>query len=319
MKKYLVFFFIFFLFCSKNVLEKKYDLLRKSLENSKESEEKAKLIKDFLKKHPESSYTYDLIFELMDYEETKEYESFVKDLMNKMKKEDIKEDLKFCLIEFYKRNKDKNNILKVFNSFNKPLKYDNFSETIKALIEIEDFENSLKLLDEAKKFCEKEYINKEYEKLSEEKRNRYFKRRNFETELFKGRIYFGLKEYEKSLSSFEKAKEFLKPSFPGIYLYDFNFYYALLLKEISKKEEAISAILPDVLFEKNEKNYELFEKIYIDIYGSKDGIEDFLKAKKKEISPSKIDFTLKDYDRKEYNFFDLSKEKVTLLAFWFPT
>lgn len=319
MKKYLIFFFIFFLFCSKYVLEKRYDLLRKSLENSKSAEEKAKLIKDFLKKHPESSYTYDLIFELMDYEEAKEYEGFVNNLMNKIKGEDIKEDLKFCLIEFYKRNKDKDNILKIFNTFRKPLKYDNFSETIKALIEVEDFESSLELLDEVKKLCDREYINKEYEKLSEERRNRYFNRRNFETELLKGRTYFGLKDYENSLSSFEKAKEFLKPSFPGTYLDDFDFHYALLLKEMRKNEEAISVILPDVIYERNEKNYELFEKIYTDIYGSKDGIEDFLKAKKEEISPTKIDFTLKDYDGKEFNFFDLSKDKVTFLAFWFPT
>jgi len=294
-------------------------MLRISIKNSKTSEKKAKLIKNFLKNHYASDYTYDLAMELIDYEKTKDYENFINWLINKTKKEETKNDLKYCLIEFYKRNKNKEKILEVFNSFSKPLNYYNYSETIKALIEVEDFENTFKLLEEVKKFCQKDYIDKEYEKLSEERRNRTYKRRNFEFEFLKAKAFLGLKEYEKSLNSFEEVKKFLKPSFLGTYLDDFNYYYAMLLKEMGKEREAISAILPDVIYEKNEKNYGLFEKIYQEIYGSKDGIEEFLKTKKEEISPLKIDFTLKDYDGKKFNFFDLSKNKVTLLVFWFPT
>ncbi|MEJ5167007.1 MAG: hypothetical protein WHV67_08275, partial [Thermoanaerobaculia bacterium] len=228
-------------------------------------------------------------------------------------------EINYCLLEAYKRSKMKEKIMEVFNSFKKPLDYYNYSETVKALLEAEGFEESLKLLEEAKRFCTMDYIDKKYEKLSQERRKRYFNRWNFEVEFLRGRALKGQKNYEEALKSFERAKGFLKPSFQGTYMDNFNLHLAQLLKEMGKKEEAISTIIPDVLFEKNEENYKFFKEIYKEIYNSEEGIEEFLMKKKEEISPFAMDFTLKSYEGKEFNFKEISKGKVALLTFWFPT
>lgn len=319
MKKILIFFTIFFVFCSKGNLEREYKNLNKSLEISKSSEEKAKLIKDFLQKFPETEYTSELIWDLLNYENPEGCIVFFQNLKEKIKDYYNIEDLNYCLLEAYKRTKNKEGIMEVFNSFKEPLKYNNYSETIKALVETGAFEEALKLIEETKKFLTMEYINEKYEKLSEERRKRYFSRFNFEILSLKGRIYAGLKEFDKAIQNFEEAKKFLKPSFQGTYLDDFNYYLALTLKEMGKYQEAISTIIPDVLFEKNDKNYGLFKEIYKEIYKTEEGEEEFLKTKKEEISPLAIDFNLKGYNGKEFNFKDVSKDKVTLLAFWFPT
>lgn len=319
MKKYLIFVFILFLFCSEEKMEKKYSALQDNLKNLKNNSEKAEEIKKFLLKFPESSYTYDLAIELIDYEKPGKVEIFIKDLINKIKNESIKDDLRFCLLELFKKTKDKEKIMATLNDFNKPLDYYKYSETIKALLQVEAFEDSLNLSREIEKFCKKENIDKELEKISEERRNRTFKRRNFEVEFLKARAYLGLGEFENALVSFNNAKSFLKPSFVGTYMDNFNYYFSILLNKLGKNEDAISTILPDVIFEKNNENYGLFEEIYFEIYKTKDGIEEFLKNKKAEISPNKMDFKLKDYNGEEKSFLDLSKEKVTLLTFWFPT
>lgn len=319
MKKFLIIFAIFFIFCSKGNLEKEYKKLEASLENSKNNEEKAKIIEDFLKKYPDTEYTYDLAWELLNYENPENYAFFIQNLKKKIKNEENLNEINYCLLDAYKRTKDKEKIIEVFNSFKKPLDYYNYSETVKALLEAEDFEGSLKLLDEAKKLCTMDYIEKKYEKLSQERRKRYFNRWNFEVEFLKGRALKGLKNYEEALNSFERAKGFLKPSFQGTYMDNFNLHLAATLKEMGRKEEAINTIIPDVLFEKNEENFGFFKEIYKEIYNSEEGIEEFLKAKKEETSPSFMDFTLKDYEGREFNFKEISKDKVTLLTFWFPT
>lgn len=319
MKKYFVLILFLFVFCSKGNIEKEYQNLNKMLESSKEREEKAKIIKNFLNKFPETIYTSTLTLKLLEYEEPSEFENYINILIQRVKSKDIKEDLKFSLLELYKKNREKNKIINIFSSFEKPLKYYHYSETIKALVEIEEFEEALKLIEEIQNFCVMEKIEKEMENYTKERKLRVFNRRNFEVEFLKGKIYYGLNDFDNSQNSFEKAKTFLKPSFVGTYLDDFNLYYSFLLNEIGKKEEAISAIIPDVLFEKNEKNYNFFEKLYFEIYGSKEGIEDFLNKKREEYSPNYLDFNLKDYNGNLYNFFEISKNKVVLLTFWFPT
>lgn len=319
MKKYFALILFLFLFCSKGNIEKEYQNLNKMLDSSKIKEEKATIIKNFLIKFPESNYTYMLSLKLLDLESPSEFEIFINDLIKRVKSKETKEDLKFCLMELYKKTKEKDKIKEIFNSFEKPLEFYHYSETIKALIEISDFEESLKLIEGAQNFCKKETIEKEMENYPEERILRIFNRRNFEIEFLKGRIYYGLNDFENSQNSFEKAKAFLKPSFAGTYLDDFNLHYAFLLNKIGKKQEAISAILPDVFFEKNEKNYSFFEELYYEIYSTKEGIEDFLNKKKEELSPEYIDFNLKDYNGKLHNFSEVSKDKIVLLTFWFPT
>lgn len=319
MKKYFVLAFFVLIFCSKGNIEKEYQNLSKMLDSSKKNEEKATTVKNFLNKFPESNYTNMLSLKLLDLESPSEFEIFINDLIKRVKSKETKEDLKFSLIELYKKTKEKDKIKEIFNSFEKPLEFYHYSETIKALIEISDFEESLKLIEEAQSFCKMETIEKEMENYTEERKLRIYNRRNFKIELLKGRIYYGLNDFENSQNSFEKAKTFLKPSFVGTYLDDFNLHYAILLDKIGKKQEAISTILPDVFFERNEKNYNLFEKLYSEIYSSKEGIEDFLNKKKEELSPEYIDFNLKDYNGKVHNFSEISRDKIVLLTFWFPT
>ena len=319
MRKYFILILCILIFCSKGNIEKEYQDMNKMLDSSKNKEEKATIIKNFLNKFPETNYTSTLSLKLLEYEKPFEFENFINGLIQRIKSKDIKEDLKFSLMELYKKTKEKDKIKNVFNSFEKPLKYYHYSETIKSLVEIGEFEESLKFIEEALQFCSMETIEKELEKLTEERKLRIYNRRNFEIEYLKGKIYYGLNDFEDSKNGFEKAKTFLKPSFVGTYIDNFNYYYSLLLNKIGKKEEAISAIIPDVLFEKNEKNYEFFEELYSEIYGSKEGIEDFLNKKKEELSPNYIDFSLKDYNGNLYNFSELAKDKVVLLTFWFPT
>ncbi|MEJ5166383.1 MAG: hypothetical protein WHV67_05075, partial [Thermoanaerobaculia bacterium] len=88
MKKFLIFFAIFFVFCSKGNLEKEYKKLETSLKNLKNKEEKAKIIKDFLEKYPDTEYTYDLAWELLNYENPENCAVFLQNLKKKIKNEE---------------------------------------------------------------------------------------------------------------------------------------------------------------------------------------------------------------------------------------
>ncbi len=318
-KKLSLFIFLFFLFCGRDLSQRDYNNLREALRKAKNAEEKASLIQDFLIKYPNSNYAVDFYYDLMKYEKPENLENFFVSLKEKTKNPENLKELNLNLLSLYGKLKDKEKILEIFKGFEKPLNYSEFNETIRNLIEAEGYREALDLIEEFEPLCEMEKVEKDLERLSKERIDRAFKRRNFFLWLYKGKIYYGLMDYERAIFSYEKGSSFLKPSYVGTYIYDLNYFWALALYSKGEKEKAMEKILPDVLFERNEKNYSLFEKIYREIYNSKEEIEKFLSKKLEERAPLAQDFLLKDYKGEEYKFFDKTRDKVVLLTFWFPT
>ena len=58
---------------------------------------------------------------------------------------------------------------------------------------------------------------------------------------------------------------------------------------------------------------------FIATRGSETGYDEFLAAERVSMARTVDDFELPDYAGAMHRFSDLSKGKVTLLAFWFPT
>ncbi len=99
----------------------------------------------------------------------------------------------------------------------------------------------------------------------------------------------------------------------------FSFWGRAALAE-GDYESAIELLGAEVAFGDEGSSAETFlRQAYAGKHGDESGFDEFLWTTRRELATSVDDFTLLDYEGNEVSLSDLRSDKVTLLAFWFPT
>jgi hypothetical protein len=99
----------------------------------------------------------------------------------------------------------------------------------------------------------------------------------------------------------------------------FSFWGRAALAE-GDYESAIELLGAEVAFGSDGSSSESYlREAYVATKGDEEGFDEFIWATRNELATSVDDFTLLDYDGNEVSLSDLRGDKVTLLAFWFPT
>jgi hypothetical protein len=84
-------------------------------------------------------------------------------------------------------------------------------------------------------------------------------------------------------------------------------------------EGAMTVLAPEAVFGDAHAAAPILKEVYVAANGSDEGFQEFLDFSRNHLARPVDDFTLTDYEGREVSFGEIRKDKVTLLAFWFPT
>ena len=126
-------------------------------------------------------------------------------------------------------------------------------------------------------------------------------------------------EREAALESFAEAAKHAENDLFGAGEGDLNLRWGMTLLRAGDVEGAESKFAPGALTRGDEESLAELKGIYERKHDSAEGFDDYLWQLRMRLAVDVADFTLSDYDGAEHSFYSLRGEGATLLVFWHPT
>lgn len=136
---------------------------------------------------------------------------------------------------------------------------------------------------------------------------------------YHGWVLYNLDQPDEALAAFEDANAARIDNYLGVTSGPLDIYWARALVGLEDPTGALERVTREALFGDREEALPVAREAYAEVNGSTEGFEDSLWAARERLAPTIDDFTLAGYDGELHSLADLRRDKVLLLAFWFPT
>jgi len=136
----------------------------------------------------------------------------------------------------------------------------------------------------------------------------------------KGWAAFNQDRADEAMVLFEEANNLAERNYVGLTGGPLNTYWGTALLRQGDTEGAMTVLAPEAIFGDKKSAEPILRQAYVASNDdSEEGFDEFATFTRGHLARQVDDFTLMDYQGDEVALGDLRKEKVTLLAFWFPT
>jgi tetratricopeptide (TPR) repeat protein len=135
----------------------------------------------------------------------------------------------------------------------------------------------------------------------------------------KGWAAFNQGHADEALAMFEEADGLADKNYVGLADGPLAIFWGKALLQHGDPEAAIQVLAPEAIFGDRHKAEPVLREAYATVHESEEGFEDFLTFTRSHLARPVDDFTLANYQGESVSLADVRKDKVTLLAFWFPT
>ena len=125
--------------------------------------------------------------------------------------------------------------------------------------------------------------------------------------------------HDEAFGEFEQADELRVDSYVGVSGGPLDRLWARALLDAGQPAAALDRITQEALFGDTAKALPVALAAYAAVEGGVDGFDAYLAKQRRDRAPILDDVTLADYEGRQHSLNDLRRDKVLLLAFWFPT
>lgn len=144
-------------------------------------------------------------------------------------------------------------------------------------------------------------------------------RRRTESLAHKAWAAFNLGRHDEAFALFNESDSLAVRNYVGLIDGPLTLFRGSALLRLGEAERAIEIIAPEAIFGNKETAEPVLREAYAAVNGSDNGFEEFLTSTHRRLAPPVHDFVLPNYEGEQVALADLRQDKVTLLAFWFPT
>jgi hypothetical protein len=204
----------------------------------------------------------------------------------------------------------------------RPLSYDEHQRVAEIATNLEEWGHANRHAHAAFSLATPENFRAEYpdSDFSDSKVEAFVRHRQGQSLAYEAWALYNKGETELAFSRFAEADAVGSVSYLGVPdnpLYTFWGRAALAEGEFDKAIELLGA---ETMFGQEGSSSEPYlREAYVAKNGDDDGFAEFLWSTREELAKTVDDFTLLDYEGNPVSLQDISTDKVTLLAFWFPT
>jgi tetratricopeptide (TPR) repeat protein len=204
----------------------------------------------------------------------------------------------------------------------RPLSYDEHQRVVEIATDGEEWEHAGQHAHAAFQLATPENFRAEYpdREFSDKKVAAMVRHRQGQSLAHEAWALYNMGDTELAFTRFAEADAIGSVSYVGVPdnpLYTFWGRAALAEGDIDKAVELLGA---ETLFGQSSSTSEAYlREAYVAKNGDKEGYDEFLWATRNKLARTVDDFTLLDYAGNPVSLADISTDKVTLLAFWFPT
>lgn len=124
---------------------------------------------------------------------------------------------------------------------------------------------------------------------------------------------------DEAFEEFEQADDLRVDSYVGVSGGPLDRLWAQALLDAGQPAAALDRVTQEALFGDTAKALPVALEAYAAVEGGVEGFDAYLAEQRRERAPVLDDVTLADYEGTEHSLDDLRRDKVLLLAFWFPT
>jgi tetratricopeptide (TPR) repeat protein len=135
----------------------------------------------------------------------------------------------------------------------------------------------------------------------------------------RGWAAFNLGRAEEALAMFEEADGVAEKNYVGLADGPLAVFWGSALLQQGDAEAAIQILAPEAIFGDAHKAEPVLRQAYAAVHESEEGYDEFMTFTRGHLARQVDDFTLTNYQGEAVSLADLREDKVTLLAFWFPT
>jgi hypothetical protein len=130
---------------------------------------------------------------------------------------------------------------------------------------------------------------------------------------------YNLGRTDDAFGAFENASRLAEKNYLGLSGTPLERYWAQALLDSGDAARAIAVISREAVFGDHARAEPVLREAWTTANDSGEGFDDFLDTARLELAPAIDDFTLTDYQGNTVSLNGVRGDKVTLLAFWFPT
>jgi hypothetical protein len=134
----------------------------------------------------------------------------------------------------------------------------------------------------------------------------------------RGWARFNQGRHEEAMTDFEAGHGHSTTTYVGIPWTPIDTYWGLAAAELGKLERAEELLIPDAVMGGSEEAMAGLCRVYAARTGSEKGIDQYLWSRREAMARTIDDFALPTYDGSTFSMASL-RNRVVLLAFWFPT
>ena len=202
-----------------------------------------------------------------------------------------------------------------------PLGFDQLDTIMSAACEMEDWELAGSYTDQALARSTPEAYRSDYpdrDFTAEEVAERA-QRRRATALTYRGWVLYNKGQPAEALAAFEEADAARVDSYVGVTNGPLDLFWARALLGEGDSAAALERITREALFGDAAEALPIARTAFVEANGGPDGFDDYLWSARVRLAPTVDDFTLADYGGQPHALDDLRRDKVLLLAFWFPT
>lgn len=135
----------------------------------------------------------------------------------------------------------------------------------------------------------------------------------------KGWAAYNLGNVDGAMAAFEEAEAIAEVNYVGVTGTPLARYWGEAMVREGDAARAIAVLSRETLFGDQTSAEPVLREAWVAANEGDRGFDEFLETTRLELAPTIDDFVLTDYEGAEVALSELRQDKVTLLAFWFPT
>lgn len=312
-----------------NPAEEAWSELAEAWSDLETAEEKTKLAEEYLAKYPDTEHSGLLARRVVYYrghemEDPQGAFDAVNAALNQIEDPEQRFVASMSLFDLADSVEVPYNIGEVASALEtvRPLSYDEHQWVVETATDLEEWAHADQHAHAAFLLATPENFRSEYpdREFSDEKVAAMVRHRKGQSLAYEAWALYNKGDTELAFTRFAEADAIGSVSYVGVPdnpLYTFWGRAALAEGDIDKAVELLGA---ETLFGQSSSRSEAYlREAYVAKNGDEDGYDEFLWATRNKLARAVDDFTLLDYTGHPVNLTDVSTDKVTLLAFWFPT
>lgn len=202
-----------------------------------------------------------------------------------------------------------------------PLRFDQLDSVLSAACEVGDWDLAGAYVDEALTRATPEGYRADYpdREFTDDEVAERVQRRRATALTYHGWVLYNLDRTAEAMAAFEEANAARVDNYVGVSDGPLDRFWARALVGLGDPAGALERITKEALYGDREKAIPIAREAYAELNGGTDGFDDYLWSARERVAPMIDDFTLAGYDGEAHSLADLRRDKVLLLAFWFPT